>query len=207
MSKAQVSKDRMKYSSVVEYATADDFQRLLVSEMVDLFRLAFLLTADAEKAERCVIVTMRECLATVDVFKTWLPVWTRNALIRNGIRIVTGIPLCSPGKTRRPAPRPAIHRYKIVGASDDSAGLLQLSDFDRLVYVICVLERYPGRDCAALLGRSRQEVRDAQNRALRQIVAFESEWRRRSDRGSRDLCPSSHEKQSDLDGSCGDLLV
>jgi hypothetical protein len=73
--------------------------------------------------------------------------------------------------------------------------------------VICVLERYPSRDCAALLGRSRQEVRDAQNRALRQIVAFESEWRRRSDRRSRDRRPPSHEKQSDLDGSCGNLLV
>jgi DNA-directed RNA polymerase specialized sigma24 family protein len=199
MSKAQVSKDRMKYSSVVEYATAEDFQRLLASEMVDLFRLAFLLTGNAERAERCVIVTMRECLATVDVFKTWLPVWTRNALIRNGVRIVTGIPLC--------ATRTAIHRSKNVGTSDDSAGLLQLSDFDRLVYVICVVERYPSRDCAALLGRSRQEVRDAQNRALRQIVAFEREWPRTSDGGSRDLCRPTHEKQSDLDGSCGNLLV
>jgi hypothetical protein len=189
MSKAQVSKDRMKHSSVVEYATAEDFQRLLASEMVDLFRLAFLLTADAEKAERCVIVTMRECLATVDVFKTWLPVWTRNALIRNGIRIVTGIPHCSPDKTRRPGPRPAIHHSRDVGASDDSAGLLQMSDFDRLVYVICALERYPSRDCAALLGRSRQEVRDAQNRALRQIVAFEREWRRTSDRGIQRSLP------------------
>ena len=32
--------------------------------MVELFRLAFFLTADAEKAEHCVTLAMQECMAT-----------------------------------------------------------------------------------------------------------------------------------------------
>ncbi len=210
MSRALGSNDGMKSSSVSEFATADDFQKLFASEMVDLFRLAFLLTADAEKAEHCVIVTMHECLATVDVFKAWMPVWTQSALIRNGIRIVTGIPARSLGKDRQYQPATTINKSLLrseIGITDDSAGILELSDFDRLVYVLYFLEGYPTRDCALLLGRSHQEVRDAQNRAFGQIVAFEREWRRTSDEASRDSCPPPHEKQSDVGGSCGSLLA
>jgi len=165
MSRTLGSNNGTKSSAVGEFAKTDDFQELFASEMVDLLRLAFLLTADAEKAQHCVILTLHECLATVGVFKAWLPVLTRNALIRNGIRLVTGIPVCSLGKSRRPESLPAIHDSEyVISPTDDSAGLLQLSDFDRLVYVICVLERYSTRDCAALLGKSRPEVRDALNR-------------------------------------------
>ena len=204
MSIALGSNDGMKSSSVSEFATADDFQKLFASEMVDLFRLAFLLTADAEKAEHCVIDTMRECLATVDVFKAWLPVWTRSALIQNGIKIVTGIPARSLGKDRQDQPPTPINKSLLrseIGVTDDSAGILELSDFDRLVYVLYFLEHYPTRDCALLLIRSRQEIRDAQNRAFGRIVAFERECGRTSDGASRDSCPPPHEKQSDVGGS------
>jgi hypothetical protein len=74
----------MASSSDSEFATADDFHNLFASEIVDLFRLAFFLTADADRAEHCVILAMHECLATVDVFKAWLPVWTRNPLFGMG---------------------------------------------------------------------------------------------------------------------------
>ena len=210
MSRAWVSNEGMTSSSVSEFATADDFQRLFASEIVDLFRLAFFLTANADKAEHCVILTMHECLATVDVFKAWLPVWTRNALIRNGIRIVTGIPARSPGNGRPHQAFPEVHDSLLrreTSVTDESAGILELSDFDRLVYVLHFLEHYPMRDCAALLGRSRQEVRDVQNRAFGQIVAFEREWRRMSDGASPDDCPPPNQKQTDLDGSCGNLLA
>ena len=210
MSRALISNDWMTSSSVSEFATADDFQKLFASEIVDLFRLAFFLTADADKAEHCVILTMHECLATVDVSKAWLPVWTRNALIRNGIRIVTGMPARSLGKGRPHQPFPEVHKSmprRETSVTDESAGILELSDFDRLVYVLYFLERYPTRDCAALLGRSRQEVRDAQNRAFGQVIAFEREWRRTSDGASTDTCPPPNQKRTDLDGSCGNLLA
>jgi DNA-directed RNA polymerase specialized sigma24 family protein len=210
MRRASVCIEGMTSSSVSEFATADDFQKLFASEIVDLFRLAFLLTADAEKAEHCVILTIHECLATVDAFKAWLPVLTRNALIRNGIRIVTGIPARSLGKGRLHQPFREVHNSLLrreTSITDESAGILEMSDFDRLVYVLCSLEHYSTRDCAALLGRSRQEVRDAQNRGVGQIVEFEREWRRTPDGASTDNCLPPNQKQTDLDGSCANLLA
>ena len=210
MSRALGSNHGITSSSVSEFATADDFQKLFAAEIVDLFRLAFFLTADADKAEQCVILTIHECLATVDVFKAWLPVWTRNALIRNGIRIVNGIPARSRGNGRPHQPFHEVHESlfrRETSVTDESAGILELSDFDRLVYVLYFLERYPTRECAALLGRSRQEIRDAQNRAFGQITEFEREWRCTSDGASAENCPPTNQKQTDLDGSCGNLLA
>ena len=180
MSRTLVSNDRWKLYPASEYATANDFQKLFASEMVELFRLAFFLTADAEKAEHCVTLAMQECMATGDVLKSWLPLWPRNALIRNGVKIVTGKPVCSPGNIPPQKPLPTIHKShrSSIAASDDSLGILQFSDFGRLVHVICILEHYPTRDCAVLLASSRQEVRDAQNRALGLTAAFEREFRR-----------------------------
>jgi DNA-directed RNA polymerase specialized sigma24 family protein len=200
--------NRMNLSRAGEYATADDFQRLFASEMVDLFRLALFLTADAEKAEHCVILTMHESMASGSVLKGWLPVWTRNALIRNGIRVVTGIPGYSLGKLPQQELFRAVHksRQSAIAVADEPAGVLLLKDFDRLVYVICVLEQYTARDCAVLLGRSRQEVRDAQKRASSQIAAFESECSH--DPYASFPLPSlpGSEQRSAFDGSCGCLL-
>ena len=171
--------NQAKLFSASEYASADDFQELFASEMVDMFRLALLLTADADKAEHCLILTMHENLANRYVFKRWLPVWTRNALIQNAIRVVMGDRVCSVRKKTlcRALSRIQTSARDALSDSNESAGILRLSDFDRLVYVICVLERYPTRDCAAFLCRSRQEIRDAQNRAEHQVAAFEQEWR------------------------------
>ncbi|MDR3736634.1 MAG: hypothetical protein P4L10_14015 [Acidobacteriaceae bacterium] len=53
------------------FATSDDFQRLFAREMANLFRLSLLLTADAENAECCLILAMRECLATSTVSRAF----------------------------------------------------------------------------------------------------------------------------------------
>ncbi len=43
------------------YATAKDFEQLFAKETTDLLRLSLHLTADAEKAESCLILAMRDC--------------------------------------------------------------------------------------------------------------------------------------------------
>src|SRR5260370_36892795 len=50
------------------------------------------------------------------------------------------------------------------------ASVLALEDFDRFVFVMSVLERYTEKECSVLLGCSRQDVREARMRALRQIA-------------------------------------
>jgi hypothetical protein len=208
MSRAQLSRNQVKSSSPNEHATADDFQRLFASESVDLFRLAFLLTADAEKAEHCLILTMHQCLACDSVARDRLLVWTRDALIRNGIEVVTGVSACPLPNRSRHQPLLTIHRQdSAIDESNESAGILQLSDFDRLVYVICVLERCETWDCAILLDASRQEIRDARYRALRQITALEDEWIRACYDTPTRQSPSPDKYGPGFNGSCGGLLA
>jgi hypothetical protein len=208
MGRPALSMARITSSSVNEFATADDFQRLFASDMSDLFHLAYLLTADAEQAEHCLILTMHECMASASVYKWWLPFWTRNALIRNGIRIATGGLVGPLRKIPRARTLPAIRRSQrsAIDAMDEPVGVLQLSDFDRLVYVICLVEKYSTRDCATLLGRPWQEVREARDRAVAQVSAFEQEWRRIPGQWSADLYSTPPLHEAGLDGSCGSLL-
>lgn len=189
MGRTVLPNSSMKWPPAKEYATSNDFQELFACEMADLFRLAFLLTADAERAEQCLFVTIDECMASNSVVKWWLPVWTRNTLIRNAIRIVTSTPIGPSRNSWQRATLTAIRKSQesAIDASNESPGLLLLNDFERLVYVISMIEHYPARDCAKLLGRSRQEVRDALNRAAGQVAAFEQGWRQTSRRTSMQL--------------------
>jgi len=63
----------------VEYATADEIQKHFAVAMNDLFCLAFLLIANGEKAEDCLIQSIRECFNT-DAF-SW-----------KGFQLGSGIP-------------------------------------------------------------------------------------------------------------------
>ena len=162
----------------LEYATADDVQNFFVAAMNDLFCLAFLLTANADRAEDCIVRSIRECMKNTCILRENLLAWVRNSVIRNGIAIVTEFELDSPHDTQIDS-TPLIPEspQACVGTTDCSAGILELSNFDRLVYVICIIELYTSRHCALLLSRSREEVREARTRALAHIAEFESTWR------------------------------
>jgi hypothetical protein len=56
-----------------------------------------------------------------------------------------------------------------VGWEAPFEGTLALGDFERVVFVLTVLERHTDQDCAALLRTSRQEVREGRIRAFRQL--------------------------------------
>jgi hypothetical protein len=195
-------------SLAAEYASEDDILNLFSSDMSDLFHLAILLTADAEKAEDCIIISLHECLSHESILKCWLPVWIRTSVTRNGISMVTGAPGLSPATMPERSPRRAIHQLgpSAQDASEGSAAILALNDFDRLVYVLCVLEHYRLRDCALLLKRSRQDVRDAQCRAMEQVAAFEHEIRRAPHRPSAVPGLRSGDESSSRGGACGGLL-
>jgi hypothetical protein len=49
------------------------------------------------------------------------------------------------------------------------AAVLALEPFERFVYVMTVLERYPDQDCSVLLGCARRDVLATRIRALQQI--------------------------------------
>lgn len=52
------------------------------------------------------------------------------------------------------------------------ASVLALEDFERFVFVLSVLERYPAPKCAALLGTLTQEILETRIRALQHIAVF-----------------------------------
>lgn len=199
--------NRLHRSSGPECSTADDMQKHLASEMTELFRLAFLLTASVEDAERCLILAMRECLAAECVFKQWLPVWVRRIVVRTGIEIVTGdhnesLHSAQPDEADDSVPDPT----EIAILLKDSAGVFTLNDYERLVYVLTMVEQYPLRECAILLGRSTKEVRDARTSAVEMIATFESGLHRIGDTASVSPWTTPAEAGVDFDYSCGTVL-
>lgn len=170
---------RSKQFDLIEeytYATADDFQRLFAREMIDLFRLSLCLTVDAEKAERGLILAMRECFANNSVSREWALIWARRAVVRNAIRLVFGAESLNPHNTHCEAAldsRLPPSGYQIE-ALQDSLAILMLPDLERLVFVICELERYSIPDCALLLKRSPKEISDARVRAINQVAAADA---------------------------------
>ncbi len=193
------------------YATTEDFQRLFTREMTDLFRLSLHLTADAETAESCLILAMRECFANSTVSKGWALIWARRTVIRNAIRLVLGT---------ENAPSNDIYSYSEAGPDfhlqpsryrietlQGSVAIFRLPDFDRLAFVICALERYSILDCALLLRRSPKDVNDARVRAINQVLSAEDRNRHESTTtfptSPYGACSSG---MGEPDGSCGSLF-
>jgi hypothetical protein len=191
------------------YATAEDFQRLFAKEMTDLFGLSLHLTADAEKAESCLILAMRDCFTNSTVSKEWAQIWARRTVIRNAIRVVLEMEnvmsdnICSEAETDLHL-QPSDYRIETLR---DSPSILTLPDFDRLVFVICVLEQYSIRDCALLLKSSPKDVDIARVRAINQVVLAEERNCYESTTTSLTSQYGANSNGIDKsDGSCGSLF-
>ena len=205
----QFHSNQFKFVGEDTYATAEDFQRLFAREMADLFCLSLHLTADAEKAESCLILAMKECLDNSTVSKEWAHIWARRMVIRNAIRLVLGaekaIPIDIYGEAG-----PDFHLQSgefRMEELDNSLAILELPDFDRLVFVICVLERYSILDCALLLKRATKDVDDARVRAIYHIVTAEERNRNEpSLTFPASVYGACGNGIGEPDGSCGSIL-
>ncbi|MGC2613897.1 MAG: hypothetical protein WA354_07710 [Terracidiphilus sp.] len=153
------------------YATPEDFEQLFAKQNTDLSRLSLQLTANAEKAECCFILAVRDCFFRSRVSKDRVHTWARRMVIRNAIRLVWGTSNDILGESGfefhlQPSDLP-------LEALRESLVILTLPDLDRLAFVICVLERYSILDCALLLRKAPQEVHDAIVRATNHVVSIE----------------------------------
>jgi hypothetical protein len=188
------------------YATPDDFQQLFAKEMTDLFDLSFRLTANAEKAECCLIFAMRDCFENSNnVAKNSVRIRGRRSVIRNAIRLVLGKKNSKPDDIASEAAsgfylQPSEYRIEELR---ESLAVLDLPDFDRLVFVICVLERYSILDCALLMRKSPKDVNNARVRAINQIIEAEG-WNRLV--GSNSTWSGCSCGGKEFDSSCGTLL-
>ena len=155
-----------------EYARKEEFVGVFDCESVGLQRLALLLTANSETAKRCLSRAFRECTARTLVSREWVVSWTRRMVIRNAISLVMG-----PGGRSFVTTNDDADDGLFAFSPDDSLGaiaasesVLNLPEFDRLVLVICVLERYSIHDCALLLGKSPRDISEARQRVRNQVV-------------------------------------
>src|SRR5580658_5449530 len=74
------------------YATVADFLRTFNEEMHSLYLLSFLLTADHDKAEQCLVSAMGECLDGIGVFMDWARSWAREAVLKQAIQMIMPTP-------------------------------------------------------------------------------------------------------------------
>jgi hypothetical protein len=174
-------------SKTGEHATDVEFCELFAREMKGLYLLSLLLIANHKKAEQCFISSLEDCLKGNPVFKDWAHSWAKYMIIKNAIQMI--------------APRVNDSERTMVAIStdlDDSCrgtqqqshamtSILVLDAFERVVFVLSVLERYRDRDCALLLGCSRSGVCETRTRALWQIAGFD--WQILQEERALSHCP------------------
>jgi hypothetical protein len=147
------------------YPTATDFFSTFNEEMHSLYLLSFLLTADHDKAEQCLVSAMGECVEGIGIFMDWARPWTRGAVLRHAMQMIV------------PAPEHTDYvslinlRRSAMGAeSNPFAAILLLDAFERFVFVMSVLEGQSDEECAILLRCSRRDVMMARVLALKRLA-------------------------------------
>jgi DNA-directed RNA polymerase specialized sigma24 family protein len=151
-------------TSPTPYASSGDFRRIFHEERDGLYQLSFLLTADHEKAQRCFVSGLEDSAKENSVFKDWARSWARRAIIQCAVRVL------NPRPTKENAPSGLNRSDKtLAGEPAEIAAVLELSPFERFVFVMSVLEHYSEHECSLLLGCSRRDVMAARIRALQQI--------------------------------------
>lgn len=151
-----------------EYATRDDFRRIFDENMNSLYLLAFLLTADHRLAEQCFVSGLEDAVEGNPVFREWARSWARRVMIQNAVRLINPRPDNGSGRSRWAS---LDSDDKILPAEryEEFSALLGLEPFDRIVYVMTVLEHYSDHECSLLLGCARRDVLPARTRALGEI--------------------------------------
>src|SRR6266567_9462387 len=156
---------------VARYAATTDYCKIFAEEMQSLYLLAFLLTADKEKAEKCFVGGLGECIERIGLLMDEGRSWARRVIVKHAIWMIRPVPEDGAEgfviSTQSPA---------IVGTSNRSAAIISLCAFDRFVFVMSVLERQSDEDCTSLLRCSRQEIVMAREVALRLIAAVNPGW-------------------------------
>jgi hypothetical protein len=144
------------------YATVTDFFKAFNEEMHSLYLLAFLLTADHDKAEQCLVSAMGECLEGMGVFMDWARSWARGAVLKHAIQMIMPTPQYSDSVSMM-----NLARSGMRAENDPFAAILLLDAFDRFVFVMSILEEQSDEECANLLRCSQRDVMIARLVALK----------------------------------------
>lgn len=155
---------------VTKYAGGADYCRIFEEQMHSLYLLAFLLTADAEKAEKCFVDGLAECVEGSAVCIEGPHSWARRSIIMHAIQMIKPVQgQGASGFSISDAPPTS-------GRIDPFAAIVSLCAFERFVFVMSILEGHPVEECQSILRCSRQDVEIARKvanfRAARAAVRF-----------------------------------
>jgi DNA-directed RNA polymerase specialized sigma24 family protein len=103
------------------------------------------------------------------VFKEWARSWVNRTLLEKAIETVS--PLSNRPSEKRGSWSAGVRE---THGQDKLNAVAKLAPLERFVFVMCVLECYPDRDCALLLGCNPNEVSQARRTALRRLADFAS---------------------------------
>ena len=78
-------KNQIEKVQANQYAGMEDFCRLFTEKMNSLYWLAFLLTADREKAEQCFVTGFEDSVQTNRIFRSWAHSWAKRMIVENAI--------------------------------------------------------------------------------------------------------------------------
>jgi DNA-directed RNA polymerase specialized sigma24 family protein len=156
------------------YANCKDFRRIFEEDLNSLYQLSFLLTGDHQKAERCFVAGLEDCVKDSQVFREWARTWAKRVIVKNAIRELH--PQSNHSNSSAHVPIVFSPHRQLSGPNGhfDIDAVSGLADFERFVFVLCVLERYREHECALLLGCSDSEVREARSQAIEQFANFRS---------------------------------
>jgi DNA-directed RNA polymerase specialized sigma24 family protein len=153
-----------------EYATREDFCRVFTEGLSGLYQLSYLLTGDDEKAQQCFVAGFEHSVEANKVFKDWARSWAKRAIIKNAIRALQPQP---PEAESSLTAGVVFEKNKLRIIRDghlEIDSVLALEDFERVVFVMTVLERYSDHDSALLIGCSIEEIRTARICAFEEIA-------------------------------------
>src|SRR6202021_801162 len=113
------------------YPTVTYFFRAFNEEMHSLYLLSFLLTADHDKAEQCLVSAMGACVEGIGVFMDWARSWARGGVPPRAIQMIMPTPeqvdsisLSSLKRSAKPS------------ENNPFAAILLLDAFERFVFVM-----------------------------------------------------------------------
>ena len=152
------------------YATREEFIRLFHEDMNGLSQLSFLLTGDQEKAEKCLVAGIEDCVKENRVFREWAGSWAKRIIVANAIRELKPRPSL-PSSSR--SATVLSHSERLSGSAGyfDLETVLRLGDFERFVFVMSVLENYSLHECSLLLSCSVLEIRQTRVHALEELTS------------------------------------
>jgi hypothetical protein len=151
------------------YATREDFIKVFHEDMNGLYQLSLLLTGDHEKAEKCFVGGIEDCVKENRVFREWARSWAKRIMVENAIRELKP----RPSFPSSPSATVFSHSEQSKGSGGhfDLGTVLGLRDFDRFVFVMSVLENYSHHECALFLGCSVLEIRQGRLQALEELAS------------------------------------